>query len=80
MGVDKSTSKDNDQLSKQLNPQEVGSLVQNQTWTEEAAGNSWRDHLQRFKMLWMNVSVQSVNQADSSDQSLLECTAEPVMI
>ena len=29
----------------------MGSLVQNQVRTEEAAGNSWRDHLQRFKML-----------------------------
>ena len=51
MGVDKSISKVNDQLSNQLNPQEVGSLVQNQTRTEKAAGNSWRHHLQRFKML-----------------------------
>ena len=51
MGVDKSIPKVNDQLSKELSPQEVGSLVQNQTRTEEAAGNSWRDHLQRFKML-----------------------------
>ena len=51
MGVDKSISKMSDQRSKQLNPQEVGSLVQNQTRTEEAPGNSWRDHLQRFKML-----------------------------
>ena len=41
----------NDLLSKQLNSQEVGSLVQNQTRTEEAAGNSWRDHIQRLKML-----------------------------
>ena len=40
----------NDLSSKQLNSQEVGSLVQNQTRTEEAAGNSWRDHIQRFKM------------------------------
>ena len=35
----------------QLNPQEVRFLVQNQARTEEVAGNSWRDHLQRFKML-----------------------------
>ena len=50
MEVNKSISKINDLLSKQLNSQEVGSLVQNQTRTEKAVGNSWRDHLQRFKM------------------------------
>ena len=37
--------------TKQLNPQEVGSLVQNETRTEEAAGISWHDHLRRFNML-----------------------------
>ena len=37
MGVDTFISKANDQLSKQLNPQEVGSLVQKQTRTEEVA-------------------------------------------
>ena len=36
---------------KQLNPQEAGSLVQNQRRKEEAAGNIWRDDLQQFKML-----------------------------
>ena len=51
LGVDKSISNVNDQLTKQLNPQEVGFLVQNQMKSEEAAGNSWRDHLQRCKML-----------------------------
>ena len=51
LGVDNSISKVNDQLSKQLDPQDIGSVVQNQPRTEEAAGNCWRDHLQRFKML-----------------------------
>ena len=61
--VHKCISKVNDQFSKQLNRQEVGSLVQNQSRTEEAAGNCWRDHLQRFKMLdldeqfWTNYEV-----------------------
>ena len=41
----------NDQLSKKLDPQEVGSLVQNPTRTEEAAGNSLHDHPQQFKGL-----------------------------
>ena len=77
LGVDKSISKANDHLSKQLNSQEIGSLVQNQKRTEEVAGNSWRDHLQRFKI---NNSVQSVNQPDAQDQSLLECAKEPVMM
>ena len=31
LGVDKSSSRVNDQLSKHMDPQEVGSLVQNQT-------------------------------------------------
>ena len=50
-GVIKSMSKVNDQLSTQLNPQEIGSMVQNQMRTHAAAGNCWRDHLQRFKVL-----------------------------
>ena len=43
-GVDRSMSEENVQLSKQLDPQEVGSLVRNQPKTEGAAGNCWRDH------------------------------------
>ena len=50
-GVDRSSSEENDQLSKQLNPQEVGSLVRHQPKTEGVAGNSWGDHLQRFDMM-----------------------------
>ena len=50
-GVDRSSSEENDQLSKQLNPQEVGSLARNEPKTEGAAGNSWGDHLQRFEMM-----------------------------
>ena len=50
-GVDRSISEENDQHSKQLDPQEVGSLVRNQPKTEGAAGQCWRDHLQRFEMM-----------------------------
>ena len=39
MGVDKSISKVDEQVTKHLDPQEVGSLRQNQTRTEAAAGN-----------------------------------------
>ena len=61
--VDKSISKVNDQLSKHLDPQEFGSLVQNQTRTEEAAGNCWRDHIQRFKMLDPDKQVRAINES-----------------
>ena len=44
-------SKMKDQSSKHVNPQAVGSFVQNQTRTEKAAVNCWRDNLQRSKML-----------------------------
>ena len=39
-----SISEENEQLSKQLDQQEVGSLVRNQAKTEGASGNCWRDH------------------------------------
>ena len=45
---------------KHLDPPEVGSLVQNQTRTEEAAGNCWRDHLQRFKMLDLDEQFRTI--------------------
>ena len=48
LGVDKSISKVNEQLTKHLDPQEVGWY---KTRTEEAAENCWRDHLERCKML-----------------------------
>ena len=61
--VNKSISKVNDQLSKHLDPQEVASVVQNQTRTEEAA-NIWRrDHLQRFKMLDPDEQVRAINES-----------------
>ena len=47
-GVDRSISEENDQLSKQVDPQKVGSSGRNQPKTEGAAGNCWRDHLRRF--------------------------------
>ena len=50
-GVDRSISEGNDEISKQLDPQKVGSLVRNQLKTEGVAENCWRDHLQRFEMM-----------------------------
>ena len=44
-GVDRSISDENDQLTKRLDPQEVGSLVRNQPKTEGVAGNCWHVHL-----------------------------------
>ena len=44
LGVDKYISKVNEQLPRHLDPREVGSLLQDQTRTEEAEGNCWRDH------------------------------------
>ena len=39
----------NDHLTKKLAPKEVGSLMQNPTGTEGAAGNNLHDHLQQFQ-------------------------------
>ena len=65
LSVDTSISRVNDQLSKNLDPQEVGSSVQNPTRTEGAAGNSLHDHLQQFKGLDPEVlSVIFGNQHD----------------
>ena len=49
--VDKSISREDDQLSKKLNPQELHSLVRNPMRTEGAVGHSLHDHLRRFKRL-----------------------------
>ena len=59
-GVDRSISKENDQLSKQLDPQEVGSLARNQPQTPGAAGNCCRDHLQRLEMMNPDEQLQTV--------------------
>ena len=59
-GVDGSISEENDQLSKQLDPQEVGSLVRNQPKTEGVAGNCWQDHLQRFEMVNQDEQLRTV--------------------
>ena len=65
-GVDRSTSEEIDQISKQLDPQEVGSLVWNQPMTEEAAGNCWRDHLQRFEMMNLDEQFHTVREEAGS--------------
>ena len=60
LGVDKSFSRVNDQLSEKLGPQEVNSLVQNPTRTEGVAGNSLHDHLRRFQGLDPEGEVRKV--------------------
>ena len=66
MVVDRSISKVKDHILKELNPQEVGPLVQNQTRTEEATLETagviiYNDS----RWIQMNNPVQSVNQPDS---------------
>ena len=46
-----SIQEENDKLSQQLNPQEVGSLARSSHRTKGAAGNCWPVHLQRFQMM-----------------------------
>ena len=50
-GVNMSDSEENEQLSQQLDRQEVGSLVRSSPKTQGAAGNCWREHLQKFEMM-----------------------------
>ena len=46
-----SISEENDKLSQQLNPQEVGSLARSSPRTKGAAGNCWQDLFQTFEMM-----------------------------
>ena len=46
-----SISEENDKLSQQLNPQEVGSLARSSHRTKGATGNCWQDLFQRFHMM-----------------------------
>ena len=50
-GVNLSFSEENEQLSQQLNPQEVGSLARIPPRTQGAAGNCWQEHVQRFELI-----------------------------
>ena len=59
-GVERSISKENDQLTKQLDPQQVGSLVRNQPKTEGVAGNCWHVHLPRFEMMNPDEQLRTV--------------------
>ena len=59
-GVDGFISKENDQFTKQLDQQEVGSLVRYQPKTEGVAGNCWHVHLQRFEMMNPDEQLRTV--------------------
>ena len=56
----KCISREDDQLSKILNPQEVDSLVRNPTWTQGAAWNSLHEHLKRLKGLDPEVQFRKI--------------------
>ena len=42
-------SEENEKLSQQLNPQEVGSLAISSPRTQGVAGNCWREHLEKVR-------------------------------
>ena len=46
-----SISGDDEHLSQQLKPQEVGSLARRSPKTQGVVGNCWREHLTRFEMV-----------------------------
>ena len=58
-GVIMFISQENDKLSQQLNPQEVGSLARSSPRTKGAAGNCWQDLLQRFQMMTSEEHLRS---------------------
>ena len=59
-GVKTSISEENDKLSQQLNPQEVGSLARSSPRTEGAAGNCWQDLFQGFQMMTSEEQLRTV--------------------
>ena len=76
-----SISEENEQLSQQLDPQEVGSLVRNQPKTQGAAGNCWREHLQRFEMMTPAEQLHTVSEGAGFIRTVSEgmkCTEELV--
>ena len=55
-------SEENEQLSQQLDPQEVGSLARSSSRTQGAAGNCWREHLQKFEMMTPEEHLRTVSE------------------
>ena len=55
-----SIQEENDKLSQQLNPQEVGSLARSSHRRKGAAGNCWPEHLQRFQMMTSEEQLRTV--------------------
>ena len=77
IAVNMSVSGENEQLSQQLDPQEVGSFARSSSRTQGAAGNCWREHVQRFEMMTQKSNFAPyAKKQDSSGQSLKECTTE----
>ena len=58
--MDRSISEENDQLTKQLDPQQVGSLIRNQPKTGVDVGKCWHVHLQRFEMMNPDEQLRTV--------------------
>ena len=46
-----SMSEENEKLSQQLNPQDVGSLARSSPRAQGAAGSCWQEHLRRVRIL-----------------------------
>ena len=57
-----SISEENQKLSQQLNPQEVGSLARGSPRTKGAAGNCWREHFKRFEMMTPEEQLRTVSE------------------
>ena len=61
-GVNVSISEENEHLSQQLDPQEVGSLANSSPRTQGAAGNCWREQLKRFEMMTPEEQLRTVSE------------------
>ena len=59
-GVDRLVTKENDQITTQLDPQEGVSLVRNQPKIEDVAGHCWHVHLQRFELMIPDEQLRTV--------------------
>ena len=61
-GVNMFISEENEHLSQQLDPQEVGFLARSSPRTQGAAGNCCRDHLKRFEMMTPEEQLRTVSE------------------
>ena len=75
-------SEENEQLSQQLDAQEVGSLARSSPRTQGAAENSWREHLQTFEMMTPEEQPCTVSERAkfirTSSEGMYDTTGEDV--